>query len=306
LFGIITILGLRFSSAIQNVLTALKLGTLTLFLVLAFAGGNGHWSNFRLAMPRASPHSLAAQFAVSLTFVMFSYSGWNAASYVAEEMKAPERILPLSLASGALIVGFFYLALNLAFIYALPLASLKGVLRIGAAAATALFGFRGGRFFAGIMAAALLSCISAMVLVGPRISYAMALDRCFFPSAGRIHPRWQTPARSIVYQTVISCLMVLTGTFEGLIYYIGFALMFFAALATVGIFWMRRRPDWKRLAAVSWHYPAVPAVFVGTSLWMLTYTLALRPTESLLGVLTIATGGLIYRWKFHAVSSPSM
>ncbi len=298
-FGLFNILGLRLSAVIQNILTALKLGILGVFLGLAFAVGNGQWSNFTIATARTSPHGLGGQFAVSLIFVMFSYSGWNAASYVAEEMKTPEQTLPVALLAGAGIVAVSYLALNAAFIYALPLESLKGVLGVGATAAAALFGKRGGSVFSGIVAVALLSCVSAMVMVGPRISYAMAKDRCFFASAGRVHARWQTPVQAIIFQTVASALMVLTGTFERLIYYIGFALMFFAALATAGIFRMRRRPDWKRLRAVSWCYPLVPVVFVGTSFWMLLYTLALRPVESGLGLLTIACGGLVYCWKFR-------
>lgn len=299
LFGLLNIWGLRISAGIQNILTGLKLVMLGIFLALAFTTGNGYWSNFTLATTRTSRHSLAGQFAVSLVFVMFSYSGWNAASYVSEEMKKPEETLPLSLIIGAEIVAFFYLALNAAFIYALPLQSLKGVLRVGAIASTALFGLRGGALFSGVMAVALLSCISAMVLAGPRVSYAMAKDRCFFASAGRVHPRWHTPARAIVYQTIASVAILLTGTFEMLIYYIGFALMFFAALATAGLFRLRRQPRWKRLRATSWHYPLVPAVFVGASLWMLSYAVALRPTESLLGLLTVASGGLVYRWKFR-------
>jgi APA family basic amino acid/polyamine antiporter len=102
-----------------------------------------------------------------------------------------------------------------------------------------------------------------------------------------------------LYQAVASAVMVLTGTFERLIYYIGFALILFAALATAGIFRMRRRPNWKRLPAVSWCYPLIPAIFVAASLWMLTYTLYFRPTESLLGLLTMACGLLVYFRMFR-------
>lgn len=298
-FALANVLGLTLAAKLQNVLTALKLGVLGVFLALAFTVGQGRWSNFALASARSSTHSVGAQFAVSLIFVMFAYSGWNAASYVAEEMKTPERTLPVALLTGTIIVALFYVALNAAFIYALPLESLKGVVRVGAAAASALFGGRVGGLFSAIMAVALLSCVSAMVLVGPRVYFAMAQDRCFLPGAARVHSRWRTPVQAILYQAAASAAMVLTGTFEALIYYIGFALIAFAALATAGIFRMRRRPDWKHLRAVSWHYPVVPAVFIGASLWMLGYTLALRPTESLLGLLTIACGGLLYRCKFR-------
>ena len=304
-FVLVNVLGLKLAARLQVVLTALKIGVLGTFLILAFLVGHGDWNNFALTAQRTSTHGVGAQFAVSLIFVMFAYSGWNAAAYVAEEMKDPQRTLPLALVTGTVIVALFYLALNVAFIYALPLASLKGVVRVGADAATALFGVAGGGIFSGIMAAGILSCVSAMVLVGPRVSYAMARDGCFFADAGKVHSRWHTPVRAILYQGLASTVMVLVGDFEKLIYYISFALILFAALATAGIFRARRRPDWKRLRAVNWGYPLVPGVFVGASLWMLTYTLFLRPRESSLGLLTLAAGALVYRFMFQKTRAAS-
>jgi APA family basic amino acid/polyamine antiporter len=236
---------------------------------------------------------------VSLIFVMFAYSGWNAATYVAGEMKTPERTLPVALVTGTLTVAALYVALNAAFIYALPLESMKGVVRVGAASAGALFGTLGGGFFSVMMAVGLLSCVSAMVLVGPRVYYAMANDGCFFRGAARVHPRWGTPVEAIVYQSLATAVMILTGTFESLIYFIGFALIFFAALAVAGLVRLRRRSGWKKLAAVSWGYPLAPALFMGASAWMLCYTAALRPRESALGLLTILLGAGLYLWKFR-------
>jgi len=298
-FTVVNILGLRLAGKVQTLLTALKLGVLGTFLVLAFAVGKGDLAHFSLVATRTSPHGLSAQFAVSLIFVMFAYSGWNAATYVAEEMKTPERTLPTALVSGTLIVAAFYVALNAVFIYALPLEAMKGVERIGAATAAALFGSRGGDVFSAVMAVGLLSCVSAMVIVGPRVYYAMAQDGCFFRDAARVHPRWQTPVQAILYQSAVTALMILTGTFEGLIYYIGFALVFFAAMATAGMVRLRKRPGWKRLPPVSWGYPLVPAVFLIASAWMLPNTAALHPKESLLGLLTLVCGGLLYRWRFR-------
>jgi APA family basic amino acid/polyamine antiporter len=180
---------------------------------------------------------------------------------------------------------------------------LKGVVAVGSVAADALFGARGGALFSGIIAAGLLSTVSAMSLVGPRVYYAMAQDGCFPYGAGRVHPRWHTPSRAIIYQAIASIAMVLTGTFESLVYYIGFALVLFAALAVAGLLRLRKRPQWRRLRAVSWCYPAVPVAFIVASLWMLTWTLVLRPRESVLGLLTVGCGGLLYRWKFRARST---
>ena len=302
LFTLINILGVGLAAKVQNLLTGIKVAVLGTFVILAFLIGHGHWGNLTQATERTSPHSLAAQFAISLVFVMYAYSGWNAATYVAEEIKQPERILPLALVLGTSVVAVIYLALNAAFIYALPLESLKGVLRVGALAATALFGSPVGDLFSGIMAASILSSVSAMVIVGPRVYYAMAEDGCFFRDAARVHPRWRTPSRAILYQAGASGVMVVTASFEGLAYYIGVALIFFAALATAGVIRMRRRPGWKRLPALDRAFPLLPGLFILASLWMLAYTLWLRPAVPLWCILTIVVGILFYRWRFRTAA----
>ncbi len=301
-FGVINVFGLRLAAKVQNVLTGLKLSVLLLFLCLAFTIGHGSAAHFSQAAIRTSTHSLPAQFAVSLIFVMFAYSGWNAATYVAAEMKTPERTLPATLVTGTLVVAAFYVALNAAFIFALPLEAMKGVVAIGDASAGALFGTLGGNIFSAVMSVGLLSCVSAMVIIGPRVYFAMAVDGCFFRSAAIIHPRYGTPVHAILYQSLAAGVMILTGTFESLIYYIGFALIFFAAMAVVGMIRLRRRPGWKKLAVTSWGYPLIPFVFISTSAWMLCYTAALRPKESGLGLLTILLGAGLYFWKFRSGS----
>ncbi len=298
-FAVVNTLGVRFAAKVQNVLTGLKIGILGAFLALAFLVGKGSAAHFSTDAVRTSHHTLGAQFAVSLIFVMFAYSGWNAATYVAEEMKSPERSLPASLVAGTLIVAAFYLALNVAFIYAMPLEAMKGIERIGAAAATALFKGKGGDIFSAVMSVGLLSTVSAMTIVGPRVYYAMAQDGCFFAGAARVNPRWGTPVQAILWQSFAAAAMILTGTFESLVYYIGFALVLFAALAVLGMVRLRKRAGWKRLGAANWAYPLVPAVFAGASVWMLCYTMALRPTESGLGLLTMAAGMLVYRCFFR-------
>lgn len=302
LFALVNILGIKLAARIQNVLTGTKVAVLGAFVVLAFSVGNGDWKNLAQAAARTSPHSLGAQFAISLIFVMYAYSGWNAATYVAEEIKRPERTLPLALVLGTCIVAALYLGLTGAFIYALPLESLKGDLGAGASAATALFGNSVGGLFSGIMAASILSSVSAMVIVGPRVYFAMAEDGCFFRDAARVHPRWQTPSHAILYQALASGVMVMAASFEGLAYYIGAALVFFAALATAGVIRMRRRAGWKRLPALSWGFPLLPGVFLLASLWMLAYTLWLRPPVALWCSITLLAGVLVYRLRFRGSS----
>jgi basic amino acid/polyamine antiporter, APA family len=303
-FSAINVVGLRLAARIQNVITVLKLGVLVLFLGFAFAVGHGSLGHFSQTAGRTSSHSLPAQFAVSLIFVMFAYSGWNAATYVSGEIKNPTKTLPAAMVVGTLTVAGFYLLLNVAYVYALPLESMKGVVAIGEAAAGALFGLRGGNFFSAIMSVGLLSCVSAMMIAGPRVYFAMAVDRCFFPTAARIHPKWGTPTYAIIYQALAAIVMILTGTFESLVYYIGFALIFFAALAVAGMIRLRHRLGWKTLGIVNWGYPLAPGLFIVASVWMLFYTASMRPKESAMGLLTILLGAALYYWKFRQGSQP--
>jgi APA family basic amino acid/polyamine antiporter len=217
-------------------------------------------------------------------------------------MKSPQRTLPAALLSGTVIVALFYIALNVVFLYALPVDALKNVVPVGAVTATALFGGGVGKLFSALMAAGLLSCVSAMSLAGPRVYYAMAQDGCFPSIAARVHPRWGTPVPAILLQAIASCALVLSGTYEALIYYIGILLILFAALAVAGLMRLRKKLQWRLLREVSWGYPVIPILFISASLWMLAWTMAVRKRESVVAFLTLAAGGLLYRWKFRRKS----
>jgi APA family basic amino acid/polyamine antiporter len=296
LIGILTlanIFGVQRVARLQNSLTALKLIVLVGFLVMGFAWGHGAWAHLGQIATRSTTTPLFGQFAVSLFWIYVSYSGWNAAVYVAEELKSPERTLPKALMGGTAIVAALYLALNCLFLYALPLDSMKGVLAIGASAASALFGARASGLFRALMAASLLATINAMVLTGPRVYLAMARDGLFFSRAAHIHPRWRTPVAAIVAQGVFAMALTLT-PFPQLIVYIGFTLNFFAAMAVGSIFFFRRRPGWRRLPAVSFGFPAVPAISLTIGIWMTWEGFRLRPAISLTAVGVLAVGTLVY------------
>ena len=256
----LNLVGVGVASRVQNALTVLKLTVLSALLVLGFAIGKGDWSHFSQATERTSSLGLPAQFFISLVFVYWAYSGWNAAVYVAEEIKEPEKTLPRAMITGAIFVTFFYIALNCLFIYANPLEEMKGVVAVGAQAAGSLFGEAGGRFFAVAMAASLMATINAMCLVGPRVYYAMAQNKAFFPAAAKVHPTWKTPYVAILAQGAFTIVLILTGTFESLGNYIGFTLWLFSSLAVFAVFQFRNRPGWKRLPAVSFAWPLIPAL----------------------------------------------
>jgi APA family basic amino acid/polyamine antiporter len=295
-FTALNVVGLLRAARIQNVLTAIKIATIVSFVALGILVGHGSWGHFNMPAVRTSPYSLPAQFFVSLVWVYFGYSGWNAATYIAEELRSPERTLPRSLLAGAVLVAVLYGALNAVFIYGAPLETMKGVVRVGAQASQALFGPSVAGMFSGLMALSLLATINAMIMIGPRVYYAMALRGAFFRVAERVHPRWSTPWIAVLAQGACSCLLIVTSTFESLLQYVGFSLWLFTTMAVAGMLRLRRRPGWKPLPAADFAFPLIPGVYILASAWCLVYMVLLRPKESGFGLLTMALGALLYGW----------
>lgn len=293
---LLNMLGVGEVAKLQNGLTAMKLVVLGALLVLGFAIGSGDWGHFTQTAERTSTAAIPAQFALSLVFVYFGYSGWNAAVYVAEEVRQPEKTLPRSLLLGTALVAAFYAALNALYIYASPLEELKGKVAVGAHAAGALFGERGGAIFAVGMALSLLATVNAMCIIGPRVYFAMARNGAFFSFAAKVHPQWRSPWAAVLAQGVCCCLLILTGAFESLLYYVGFTLWLFSALAVMGLFVFRRRPDWNRLSWVSFGWPLLPGLYIAVNLLVFVYFTLDRSWEAAWSLLTIVGGGIAYYW----------
>jgi APA family basic amino acid/polyamine antiporter len=298
LFTIVNCLGIRRTARVQNVLTSLKILIILTFLIMGFAFGQGSWENFTHPAVRTSITPLFAQFFVSLFYIYVSYSGWNAATYVAEELKQPARTLPLSLAYGTALVATLFIGLNVLFIYAVPLESMKGVVAVGALAAQHLFGPAVAGVFSAAMALSLLATVNAEVTIGPRVYYAMAKNGAFFSMAAKVDPRWHTPVIAIVCQGVCSILMTVS-PFLNLLLYIGLLLNFFAVLSVGSLFIFRRRPGWQKLGVVSFAYPLVPAFFVAVGVWMTVLGVMLRPGISAVAVLTVAAGAVVYHFRLR-------
>jgi basic amino acid/polyamine antiporter, APA family len=292
-FTAVNVIGVSQVAKLQNVLTATKLAVIGAFLLLGFTIGGGDWSNLSQEAARTSTSSLATQFATSLIFVFFAYSGWNAAVYVAEEIREPERTLPIALILGTLAVGALYVLLNVLYIYALPLEQLKGVVAVGARAAGALFGDRVGGVFSAAMALGLLATVNAMCMIGPRVYYAMARNGAFFASAARLHPRWHSPWIAVLAQGVCTCILILSGTLQSLISYIGFTLYLFTALSVLALFKFRRRPGWKRSPWVSVAYPLIPLAYVLMNVWVMYFS---WNRSALWSLLTVLAGAAIYHF----------
>ena len=297
-FTILNCLGVRRAARVQNVLTFVKVVVILIFLAAGFAFGDGSWDNFTQSAARTSSNPIFLQFFVSLLFIYFGYSGWNAATYVAEELQQPARTLPLSLAFGTSLVAVLYVLLNVLFIYAVPLEKMKGVVAIGALAATNLFGPAVAGFFSAAMMLSLIATVNAMSTIGPRVYYAMAKNGAFFPAAARVHPRWHTPVIAIVSQGICTMLMTVS-PFVDLLMYIGLLLNFFAVMSVASIFIFRRRQGWQKLPVVSFAYPLVPAFFVAMGVWITILAIRLRPGVSGRAALTVAVGALVYHFSLR-------
>jgi APA family basic amino acid/polyamine antiporter len=293
-FTVINYFGVRFVSALQNALSVLKFTVLAGFLVFGFAVGRGDWGNFSQLAVRTSTVPLWEQFATSMIFVYVGYSGWNAATYVAEELRQPEKTLPRALTFGTILVALLYALLNILYIYATPLEQMKGVFRVGSQASERLFGADAAALFSVLMAASLLAFVNAMVLVGPRVYYAMAKNRAFFPVAATVHPKWRTPVASITMQGVCAVFMCLT-PFRDLMFYVGFLLIAFAALAVGSLFVFRKRAGWQKLPVVSFAWPLLPAFFLLVSAWVAFWGIYEKPSISLTALATVAVGALVYK-----------
>jgi APA family basic amino acid/polyamine antiporter len=298
LFTIINCLGIRRTARVQNVLTSLKIVIILTFLIMGFAFGQGDWQNFTHPAVRTSVTPIFAQFFVSLFYIYVSYSGWNAATYVAEELKHPARTLPLSLAYGTALVAALFIGLNVLFIYAVPLESMKGVVAVGALAARHLFGPAVAGIFSAAMALSLLATVNAEITIGPRVYYAMAKNGAFFSMAAKVDPRWHTPVIAILCQGVCAVLMTVS-PFLNLLLYIGLLLNFFAVLSVGSLFIFRRRPGWQKLAVVSFAYPLLPLFFVAVGVWMTILGVMLRPGISAIAVLTVAAGAAVYHFRLR-------
>lgn len=284
--------GLGPGRLLQNALAAANVAALLALVGLGFAVGH-----------RAPPAASTAPGApLSLTLcllamipVMFTYSGWNAAAYVAEEVREPGRNLPRALALGTAVVTVLYLLLNTLYLYALPLPVLVDRVNAGEAAADALFGSRGGAGMAFILVVALTGGISAMVIAGPRVYFAMGRDRVFPASVASLS-RFHTPAAAIAAQAAWSILLVFTGSFEQILIYTGFAVVLFSAVAVVALFVLRRRhPDAPRPFR-TWGYPVAPALFVLASLAMMASAILRQPKPAAAGLLVMAAGLPLYAW----------
>ncbi len=285
-------INLKAGSLFQRIFTIVKVVCILMFVgfglfhipqhTIAFKADAAAWSDI-----------FSKSFAVSLIYVTYAYSGWNAASYITGEMKNAQRNLPRALFVGTLVVMVIYTLLNYVFLYSVPIPELKGVLEVGYLSANKIFGTQVGQFMSLIIALLLISTISAMILAGPRVMKSMGTDikgLKFFAVSNKNN----VPYVAIIFQSIIAITLVLTSSFQSLITYVGFTLNLFTFLTVLGIFILRYKHRHLVTSYKTFLYPVTPLLFLSIILFILTYIMIEKPVESLYGLGTVVLGLLLY------------
>ena len=293
LMGWIHLRGVGPGRIVGNLLAALKVSALLMFIALGFSVGSGSPANLTAASGPVAPSA----WLLALIPVMFTYSGWNAAGYIAEEIRDPGRNVPRAFALGTAAIIVIYLGLNILYLYVLPvdaLAKVQGsVLDV---IADRLLGARAGDIMGVVSIISLAASISAMTFAGPRVYYAMARDGLFFESAASVHPKYRTPAAAIVAQALWASLLVLSGSADALTNYTGFAIVLFAGVAVMSLFVLRRREPGAPRPFRAIGYPVAPAIFVIACLLIVVNGVYSRPGPTGAGLLVMAAGIPLYMW----------
>ena len=283
---------LELGSYFQQIFTILKV---VLIVVLIGCGLIFAEPQNLVFLPSTTDLSLifSSPFAISLVYVTYSYSGWNAAIYLASEVEEPEKNIPRSLISGTLIVMGLYLLLNFIFLHTTPINQLVGELEVGYIAANQIFGSQGAKIMGLLISFGLISSISSMVLAGPRVTQVIGEDIPFFKILAKKNAHG-IPFYAIILQLFIVTILLITSSFEAIITYLGFTLTLSSFMTVLGVFIYRLRYPESPRPYQAWGYPLTPIVFLTISLWMLVFLLFSKPMESFAGMGTLVIGLIVY------------
>jgi APA family basic amino acid/polyamine antiporter len=282
-------LGVRQGTVTQNILTTLKISALLGIILLGVLFGKGDISHFSPLFDWQKIGNFSV-FAAAFIPAIFAYSGWNAVIYIAGEVKEPEKNLPKALLWANLLVITLYLAINVIYIYAVPVTEMKGALRVSEVATTALFGYQTSAWITGIITVSILGALNVVTMLGPRIYYAMARDGVFFKRLAQVHPTFGTPTSAIMLQAIWACFLILTGTFGTLFTYVSVIITLFSAFTVGSVIVLRyKRPELKRPYKL-WGYPVVPILFIAAHIWIVWGSVTEKPYETLIGLFIVCLG----------------
>jgi APA family basic amino acid/polyamine antiporter len=285
--------GIILGAKIQNWLTILKVVLVVGLIVAGFTIGQGSFDNLSGSSLFSGEFKGWRPIGLSLLFIMFAYSGWNSATYIGSEIKNPAKVIPRSLLISTGIIVVLYFLLNLFFVYAIPPEKMINEPEIGGLAAGLAFSRTAEAVISLLISFALFSSLSANIIIGPRVYYSMAQQGYFFRFAGKIHSRFGVPSASVLLQGSLAVVMVLSGTFEQILIYMGFSLGIFPIIAVLGVFKVRQ--SGKTILKMP-GYPYVQIIFVLAGVLMLVLSYLERPNESLIAILTALSGIPFYYW----------
>lgn len=283
----------RNSGAVQVVFTTLKVGVIVCFCLLAFAlVEQPQPVNF---LPSTGDQALltSGAFAVSLIYVSYAYTGWNAATYLSSELDNPQRSLPVILLTGTVVVTLLYVALNFIFLYVAPVDALRGQVEVGLIAAKAAFGETGGRFAGLVLSMLLISTVSAMLMAGPRVLQVMGQDFHALRYSARTN-KDGIPSFAIYVQSILACIFILTSSFESVLLFAGFTLALNSFVTVLGVFVLRWRQPGLARPYRTFLFPLPPLIYLVVMGWTLSFVMVSRPIEGLFGLGVIVSGLAVY------------
>ncbi len=283
-------IGVKWGVLTQNVFTLVKIGAILAIILLGLFLPGGDLANFHPLLPTGSALALVGPLGLAMIAILWTYDGWIQITYMAGEVQRPERNIPLSLLLSTAIIIVIYLLINIVYILTLSLAGMAGSELVASDSAVVYLGQRGTVFVALAIIIATLGANNGNVLAGARISFAMARAGVFFNWAGRVHPRYKTPASALIIQGAWAVVLTLTGSFEQLITYVVFVSWIFYALSCGGVLILRRRNPELPRPYRTWGYPVVPAVFIIFALWLTGAAIISAPRDALIGIFILLAG----------------
>ena len=298
ILSFINYLGILFGKWIQNVFTILKIGSILFFALAGLFISTGNHIDFSINPTNMSIGSILTGMGIALVAVTWTVGGWEYVTFAAGEIKNPKKNLPLALIIGTVVIFVLYIIINIAYLKVLPMDSLIGELKVGEATAKSLYGPGIAGAFVVVVIISMFGSLNGNILVGPRISYAMAKDELFFSKAADVHPKFHTPGNAIMIQGFWAAVLVLSGTFEEIITLVVFVnfMMWIAASSTVFVL-RKKQPELERPYKV-WGYPYVPAFFIIFSSAIMINTFFESPQQSLMGIgLTLLGIPAYLYWK---------
>jgi APA family basic amino acid/polyamine antiporter len=299
---LINMRGVREGAFVQNLFTILKVGALLALIGAGLSHFSSHVEHFQ-AETKLTPEALVstgflAGLAVALSKALFAYDAWNTATFVAEEVREPERNVPRALLIGSVVVTLIYVLTNVAYLSVLTLSEMATVPenRVAQEVATRLFGDAGKTLVVIAILISTFGCVNGLILSGARVLFAMAREGLFFRSCAEVHPETRVPVMALLYQGVWSIVLTLTGSYDALLTYITFASVLFGALMVAGVYVMRVKEPARPRPYRCWGYPVTPALYLLIAVPFLIYVIQGDPQATGYGLLLVASGVPVYFW----------